>query len=192
MPKKILGLLILAVMITLVIIGAVKNNMADSKALDNMALGSDVDFLPTAEGLAKGEKAPDFQLTTLDGEEVALSDYEGQKVLLNFWATWCPPCRAEMPHMQTYYEEQAEDKNVVILAVNLTTKDKGLGKIEEFVEEFALEFPIPMDVEGDVGSTYQAVSIPTSYMIDTKGRIQNKVVGPMDESMMEQLVEEME
>ncbi|MBT2570435.1 TlpA disulfide reductase family protein [Planococcus sp. ISL-110] len=192
MPKKIIGLLVLAVMVAIVIVGVVQNNMAETEALDNMALGSDVDFLPTDEGLAKGELAPDFQLTTLEGEIVKLSDYKGQKVLLNFWATWCPPCRAEMPHMQTYFEEQAEDENVVILAVNLTTEDKGLEKIEDFVEEFGLEFAIPMDEEGDVGSTYQTVSIPTSYMIDTKGRIQNKVVGPMDLPMMEQLVEEME
>lgn len=192
MPKKIIGLLVLAVMIAIVVIGVVKNSMADSDALSGMALGSDVDFLPTDEGLAKGEKAPDFQLTTLEGEEVKLSDYQGKKVLLNFWATWCPPCRAEMPHMQTYYDEQAKDENVVILAVNLTTEDKGLGKIEDFVEEFGLEFPIPMDENGDVGALYQAVSIPTSYAIDTEGRIQNKVVGPMDETMMEQLIEELE
>lgn len=192
MPKKIIGLLVLATMVVLVIIGAVKNNMAESVALDNMAIGSNVDFLPTDEGLAKGEKAPDFQLTTVDGQEVTLSDYQGQKVLLNFWATWCPPCRAEMPHMQTYFEEHAEDENVVILSVNLTTEDKGLEEIEEFVEEFGLEFAIPMDEKGDVGATYQAVSIPTSYMIDTEGRIRNKVVGPMDLPMMEQLVEAME
>ncbi|EGA89248.1 cytochrome c biogenesis protein [Planococcus donghaensis MPA1U2] len=192
MPKKIIGLVILAVMIAIVIIGAVKNDTAESEALNNMALGSDVDFLPTEEGLAKGEKAPDFQLTTLDGEVVRLSDYQGQKVILNFWATWCPPCRAEMPHMQKYFEEQAEEANVVILAVNLTTEDKGLKKIEDFVEEFGLEFSIPMDEKGAVGSTYQTVSIPTSYIIDTKGRIQNKIVGPMDEPMMEQLVKEME
>ncbi|AIY06099.1 cytochrome c biogenesis protein [Planococcus sp. PAMC 21323] len=192
MPKKIIGLVLLAVMITIVIIGAVKNNTAESEALNNMALGSDVDFLPTEEGLAKGEKAPDFQLTTLDGDVVTLSDYQGQKVILNFWATWCPPCRAEMPHMQSYFEEQAEEDNVVILAVNLTTEDKGLKSIEDFVEEFGLKFSIPMDEKGAVGSTYQTVSIPTSYMIDTKGRIQNKIVGPMDAPMMEQLVKEME
>ena len=192
MPKKIIGLLVLAVMVALVVIGAIKNNMAESEALDNMALGSDVEFLPTEGGLALGEMAPDFQLTTLDGEEVQLSDYRGKKVVLNFWATWCPPCRAEMPHMQTYYEEQADEENVAILAVNLTTEDKGLAQIEDFIEEFGLEFPIPMDEKGDVGSTYQAVSIPTSYMIDTGGRIQNKVVGPMDEAMMEQLIAELE
>lgn len=192
MPKKIIGLLLLAVMVAIVIIGAVQNNMAESEALDNMALGSNVDFLPTDEGLAKGEQAPDFKLATLDGEVVNLSDYQGQKVMLNFWATWCPPCRAEMPHMQTYFEEQASDENVVILAVNLTTEDRGIEKVEDFVEEFGLEFAIPLDEKGDIGSTYQAVSIPTSYMIDTAGRVQHKIVGPMDLPMMEQLVEDME
>ncbi len=192
MPKKIIGLLVLAVMVAIVIIGVVKSNIAETEAIDNMALGSDVEFLPTDEGLAKGKQAPNFQLTTLDGKAVTLSDYQGKKVILNFWATWCPPCRAEMPHMQTYYEEQAERENVVILAVNLTTNDRGLAKIEDFVEEFGLEFAIPMDKKGDVGATYQTISIPTSYMIDTKGRIQNKVVGPMNISMMEQFVKKME
>ncbi|ANU27736.1 TlpA family protein disulfide reductase [Planococcus versutus] len=192
MPKKIIGLLVLAVMVAIVIIGVVKSNIAETEAIDNMALGSDVEFLPTDEGLAKGKQAPNFQLTTLDGKKVTLADYQGKKVILNFWATWCPPCRAEMPHMQTYYEEQAEQENVVILAVNLTTEDKGLAEIEDFVDEFGLEFAIPMDAKGDVGATYQTISIPTSYMIDTKGRIQHKVVGPMDISMMEQFVKKME
>lgn len=192
MPKKIIGLLVLAVMVAIVIIGVVKSNIAETEAIDNMALGSDVEFLPTDEGLAKGKQAPNFQLTTLDGKKVTLADYQGKKVILNFWATWCPPCRAEMPHMQTYYEEQAEQENVVILAVNLTTEDKGLAEIEDFVDEFGLEFSIPMDAKGDVGATYQTISIPTSYMIDTKGRIQHKVVGPMDISMMEQFVKKME
>ncbi len=192
MPKKIIGLLVLAVMVAILIIGVVKNNIAETEAIDKMALGSNVEFLPTDEGLAKGEKAPDFQLTTLDGKAVTLSDYQGQKVILNFWATWCPPCKAEMPHMQKYFEEQAEKENVVILAVNLTTADKGLEKIKQFVEEYELEFSIPMDDKGAVGATYQAMSIPTSYMIDTTGRIQNKIVGPMDTTMMEQFVKEME
>lgn len=192
MPKKIIGLLVLAVMVAIVIIGVVKNNIAETEAIDKMALGSNVEFLPTDEGLAKGEKAPDFQLTTLDGKAVTLSDYQGQKVILNFWATWCPPCKAEMPHMQKYFEEQAEKENVVILAVNLTTEDKGLEKIKQFVKEYELEFSIPMDDKGAVGATYQAMSIPTSYMIDTTGRIQNKIVGPMDITMMEQFVKEME
>ncbi|WP_203332394.1 redoxin domain-containing protein [Planococcus beigongshangi] len=190
--KKTLGLLLVGALIAALILGIVQNNAEEKQATERLNPGSDVDFLPTDEGLAKGETAPDFELTTLDGETVQLSDYRGKKVILNLWATWCPPCRAEMPDMQKYYDEQAQDENVEILAVNLTTEDRGMDKINAFVEEFALTFPIPMDVDGDVGDVYQAATIPTSYMIDTEGRVQNKIVGPMNEEMMEDFIENME
>ncbi|RNF38151.1 peroxiredoxin family protein [Planococcus salinus] len=191
MAKKILGLSLIAVLIVIAITQVVKTNIEETQAIENVALGSEVDFLETKEGLAEGEKALDFELTTLDGETVRLSDYKGKKVILNFWATWCPPCRAEMPHMQTYYEEHAKKENVEILAVNLTELDHGVDKVESFVEEYALSFPVPMDVTGEIGKKYQAVTIPTSYMIDTDGRIQHKIVGPMDENMMINFIQEM-
>lgn len=191
MSKKWIGLVVMAVLIGFTIAGVVKNNLENANEFDNIALGSDVDFLDTDEGLAKGKTAPDFELTTLDGKPVKLSDYQGKKVILNFWATWCPPCRAEMPHMQNYFEEQAEDANAEILAVNLTTEDHGLAKIHDFVKEYELTFPIPMDENGDIGAVYQAITIPTSYMIDTAGRVQNKIVGPMDEGMIEEFVDNM-
>lgn len=190
--KRTLGLLLVGVLITMLVVGVVQKNVEEKQAIDRLNPGSDVEFLPTDEGLAKGETAPDFELTTLDGEAVKLSEYKGKKVILNFWATWCPPCRAEMPDMQKYYEQQAQGENVEILAVNLTTEDKGIDKITAFVEEFSLTFPIPMDTEGEIGDLYQAASIPTSYMIDTEGRVQNKIVGPMNEEMMEDFIENME
>lgn len=190
--KKIAGLLLVGILIVVLVAGIVQKNVEERQATDRLNEGSVVDFLPTEEGLAKGETAPDFELTTLDGEAVRLSDYKGKKVILNFWATWCPPCRAEMPDMQKYYDEQAEGENVEILAVNLTTADKGMDKINAFVDEFSLTFPIPMDTEGDIGDLYQAASIPTSYMIDTDGRVQQKIVGPMNEEMMEEFIEDME
>lgn len=190
--KKLMGLLLVGILIVLLVAGIVQKNVEERQATDRLNEGSVVDFLPTEEGLAKGETAPDFELTTLDGEAVRLSDYKGKKVILNFWATWCPPCRAEMPDMQNYYDEQAEGENVEILAVNLTTADKGMDKINAFVDEFSLTFPIPMDTEGDIGDLYQAASIPTSYMIDTDGRVQQKIVGPMNEEMMEDFIEDME
>ena len=192
MSKKIAGLLLLAVLIGIAVISAVKNNIEETQAIERLTLGSDVNFLDTDEGLAKGEVAPDFELTTLDGEAVKLSDYKGKKVILNFWATWCPPCRAEMPHMQNYFEDEAEKENVAILAVNLTTEDRGIDKVAEFVKEYELDFPIPMDTDGDIGALYQAVTIPTSYMIDTEGKVQNKIVGPMDENMMSGFIANMD
>lgn len=192
MSKKMIGLLLIACMIGIAVAGIVKSNLENKDEFDNMALGSDVDFLPTEEGLAKGELSPDFELTTLEGEKVKLSDYQGKKVILNFWATWCPPCRAEMPHMQNYFEEHATGNNVEILAVNLTTEDRGIDKVRNFVKEYELTFPIPMDEKGDIGTLYQAVTIPTSYMIDTEGRVQNKVVGPMNETMMKEMIANMD
>ncbi|RAZ70326.1 TlpA family protein disulfide reductase [Planococcus maitriensis] len=183
------GLLIAAVLVIILAVWAVFDSQKEDRALNNMALGSNVDFLPTDEGLARGELAPDFELTTLKGEEMRLSDYRGKAVILNFWATWCPPCRAEMPHMQTFYEKQ-QDNDVEVVAVNLTTEDRGMAEIENFVEEFGLSFPIPMDVDGDIGALYQAFSIPTSYIIDKEGRVLHKIVGPMDEEMMNGFIDE--
>nr|WP_309862434.1 redoxin domain-containing protein [Bacillus sp. SLBN-46] len=139
-------------------------------------------------GLQEGNKAPNFSLKTLDGQEVKLSDMVGKKVILNFWATWCPPCKAEMPHMQEFYEEQ-KNNQVTILAVNLTTSEKSSDNIGAFVKDYGLTFPIVLDSEGQVGQTYQAVTIPTSYIIDTKGVIRKKIVGPMDKEMMTELLQ---
>lgn len=192
MSKKMFGLLIVALLIGVMVIGIVKDNLEDTTEFDNVALGSEVEFLATKEGLAQGELAPDFELKTLDGETAKLSDYRGKKVILNFWATWCPPCRAEMPHMQDYYEEKAKEDNVEILAVNLTTADHGMEKITSFVSEYELSFPILLDSEGDMGEVYQAVTIPTSYILDTEGRVQSKFVGPMDQATIEELVSKIE
>lgn len=190
--KKILGLSLVGLLIILLAIGVVQRQAEEKQSAERLNEGSDVEFLPTDEGLAKGETAPDFELTTLDGETARLSDYKGKKVILNFWASWCPPCRAEMPDMQKYYEEQAPGENVEILAVNLTPKDRGMDKITAFIEEFDLTFPIPMDTEGDIDKLYQAAAIPTTYMIDTEGKVRNKIVGPMAEQMMEEFIGNME
>ncbi|SFE87082.1 redoxin domain-containing protein [Alteribacillus iranensis] len=122
-----------------------------------------------------GEKAPDFTLTTLAGDEVTLSEYEGEKVLINFWATWCPPCRAEMPDMQDFYEEH--DAN--ILAVNLTETEGGLNSVEAFVDEFDLTFPIVLDKKVEAANDFGVQPIPTSFFIDRKGIVQSISVGPM-------------
>ena len=95
MSKKIIGLLIAAILLIILAVWAVFDSQKEDRALNKMALGSTVDFLPTDEGLAKGELAPDFELTTLKGEKLRLSDYQGKAVILNFWATWCPVCELE-------------------------------------------------------------------------------------------------
>ncbi len=139
------------------------------------------------EGLEQGNIAPDFKLKTLDGEVVKLSDFRGEQIMLNFWATWCPPCRAEMPDLQKLYEE----KDVVILAVNLLESEESIEDVEQFVEDFTLTFPIVLDSEGNVAKIYQIQPIPTSYMIDEEGRIQNKAIGPLNYELMVQVFDMM-
>lgn len=131
-------------------------------------------------GLEKGNIAPNFELTTLSGETVQLSDYRGEKVMLNFWATWCPPCRAEMPDMEKFYNNE----NVKILAVNLTNTEESQDAVKKFKKEFGLSFPILMDEKLAVANKYQIQPIPTSYMIDSNGKIQHIALGAMNYEMM--------
>jgi thiol-disulfide isomerase/thioredoxin len=144
------------------------------------------------EGIAEGEAAPDFTLEMLDGGELTLSDLRGEKVILNFWASWCGPCRAEMPHMQEFHEEEAGDAGVRVIAVNLSTSERGdqekvMENIQSFVDEFGLTFPIPLDTEGEQMDVYRVITIPTTYIIDTSGIIRHVVRGPMDAEMMRSL-----
>lgn len=134
-----------------------------------------------AVGLQVGDLAPDFQLTTIDGESVVLSEYRGQRVMLNFWATWCPPCRAEMPDMERFYQGH----DVLVLAVNLTQTEESIEDIRQFVEDYNLTFMIPLDEENpSVSSTYEIRPIPTTFMIDSKGVIQQKSYGALNYEQM--------
>ncbi len=138
-------------------------------------------------GVKQGNLAPDFELKTLDGKNIKLSDLRGKRVVVNLWATWCPPCRAEMPDMQEFYETY-KNKGIVVLGVNLTTKERQPESIAKFIEQFGLTFPILLDEQGHVADLYQSVAIPTSYIIDSKGIIHRKVVGPMNKEMMEDML----
>jgi thiol-disulfide isomerase/thioredoxin len=137
-------------------------------------------------GPAKGDKAPDFTLETLSGEKLSLSDLKGKKVILNMWATWCPPCRAEMPDMQKFYNDYGEE--VEIVAVNLTQTETSQDRVDQFVEDFGITFPVVLDKNSDVARDYYAVTIPTSYVIDSKGIIRNKIIGPMSYEWMKEAV----
>ncbi len=124
-------------------------------------------------GLKVGEKAPDFELKTLEGKTVRLSDYRGKKVILNFWATWCPPCKAEMPDIQKYYTEA--DDNVEILAVNIDPQ----YDVKKFVREANVTFPVLLDSNDEVNTMYRILTIPTTYFIDGEGIIRSKYLSVM-------------
>jgi peroxiredoxin len=134
---------------------------------------------PRSVGVNIGDEAPVFELQTLDGKKVKLSDYKGKKVILNFWATWCPPCKKEMPELERYY--QNKPANVEILAVNFTVTEKGKENVVQFIQEHQFSFPILLDEKNKVNSMYEILSLPTTYFIDSDGVIREKFTGPLTE-----------
>ncbi|MDH5761515.1 MAG: TlpA family protein disulfide reductase [Nitrospinota bacterium] len=121
-----------------------------------------------------GFKAPAFTARNLKGNRVQLADHKGQVVILNLWATWCGPCRVEMPGMENLYRRY-RSQGLEILAVSL---DKGPpGKVQAFTDEYKLSFPVLLDSEGQVESKYHTLTIPTTYVIDKKGMVVAEVDG---------------
>ena len=186
MRKKTIGMLITALVLGGMIVMMVKSNTDMTRSDDNLAAGTIINDPEDSSGLKPGEKPPNFELTTLAGDAVKLSDYEGKKVILNFWASWCPPCKAEMPHMEKYYKHYKDSANVEILAVNMTmTERRGLEHVEQFVDAYKLTFPILLDESGDVSKVYDPLtSPPMTYMLNTDGTIAHVIHGPIDEDMM--------
>jgi thiol-disulfide isomerase/thioredoxin len=118
--------------------------------------------------------AVDFELPALDGRTARLSDLKGRVVLLNFWATWCPPCRAEMPAMDRLYRD-LEPKGFTILAVDYK---EPVDAVRTYITELGLSFPILLDTAGDVGdSLYPTTALPTTYVIDRRGQVVARKIG---------------
>ena len=122
-------------------------------------------------------EAPDFTLRNVAGEAVSLSDYRGQVVLLNFWATWCPPCKAEMPSMETLYR-MLKDEGLVFLAVN--AEPNGPQVVPAFLEKNPHSFPILLDDEGLVQKLYGVYKFPETFIIRRDGTIDDRVIGAID------------
>jgi len=115
----------------------------------------------------------DFTLPLLNGEDASLSSYKGKVVILNFWATWCPPCRAEMPSMETLYQ-RFKNQGLEILAVDLGESPR---TVRQFIQTHRYTFPVMLDTNSRIGSLYGIQSIPTSLIIDREGKIIGRVVG---------------
>ncbi len=126
----------------------------------------------------EGALAPDFLLEQLDQGEMRLSDLRGKPVVINFWATWCKPCRQEMPRfVEAYDRHQADD--LMIVAVNL---QEGKSIARPFAEDYGMDFPILVDRDGEVGEKYRLLGLPMTFFVDRDGVIQSIFTGPFQES----------
>lgn len=136
-----------------------------------------------------GFLAPDFELKALTGESVKLSDLRGRAVLVNLWATWCSPCRAEMQTLEKVYREY-RNKGFTVLAINMTQQDDP-STVAPFAEKLRLTFPILLDETGMAERAYQLQSLPSSYFIRRDGVINEVVIGgPMSEALLRMRIEE--
>jgi peroxiredoxin len=132
--------------------------------------------IPNLEPMKENAPTPEFSLLDQQGKKVSLKDFRGKLVFLNFWASWCVPCREEMPAMERLYQE-FKDKNFVVLAVSV--KDRRQDAID-FVKELKLTYPVALDPEGQVGLLYGAWGLPTTYLIGPKGEGLARAWGPAE------------
>jgi peroxiredoxin len=135
-----------------------------------------------------GHPAPEFELKTLEGQTIRLSDFKGQPVLVNFWATWCGPCRAEFPDFQKAWVDNAD--KLAIIAVNHTTLDQR-EQIKPFLDEFGVTFEVVLDETGDTAKAYRILGMPTSIFIDRNGIVNEVFTGPINKSYIESKLSEL-
>lgn len=200
MYKRIIGVIVLVALAGIVIFNIVQKNEGNQAETgpdeydvsgDSNAEGALITSSDSDDGIEEGDTAPDFELETLDGEKLKLSDLQGKKVILNFWATWCPPCKVEMPEMQKFYDEHGDD--VEIVAVNLTGTETNEKKVQDYIAEHEYTYPVPLDKDSEIGNTYMAITVPTSYFIGTDGKVQQpKKVGPMTYEFMEETLDKLD
>lgn len=154
---------------------------------DIMNNDSKIEDTTVVVGLEPGNTAPDFKLPTLEGEQIKLSDFRGKKVIMNMWASWCPPCKAEMPDLQSFYiDHQAE--GIEVFGINLTEAEKNKQDVTHFIEEYELTFPIVLDEKSQTADLYEVTTIPTTYIVDSKGKIAQKIVGMVTYERVKEII----
>ncbi len=135
------------------------------------------------QSLGIGLPAPEFTLKTLAGGQVSLSDYRGRPVLINFWASWCAPCRTEMPDIIAAYKAH-RDTGLEVLAIDNTQLDV-IDDVRQFVDTFQMPFPVPLDEQGEVARAYRVLGLPTSVFVDGEGVVRAVNIGPMTAETIE-------
>ena len=124
-----------------------------------------------------GQPAPNFTLPDLDGKMVKLSNYRGPVVMVNIWATWCPPCVDEMPSMERLYNE-LKGENFEILAVSIDAL--GAQAVAPFMKKYNLSFPALIDPDGTISALYKSTGVPESFIVNQEGILIKKIIGPRD------------
>lgn len=156
-------------------------------ALASLLVGCGSSGPGVSEGIGEGNQAPDFRLEALDGSRISLQDHQGEVVLVNFWATWCAPCRDEIPDIEAVYQARRDD-GFVVLGVN---SHETRGAIQPFVEELGVSYPILIDETGRVEKTYRPVGLPMSVLVDQDGIIQVRHVGLLTRDQLQEYLAEL-
>jgi thiol-disulfide isomerase/thioredoxin len=132
------------------------------------------------KGLSVGrEAAPSFTLSDPEGKEISLSDFKGKPVVLNFWATWCPPCIAEMPALNTI-SDSYKDSGVIVIGIN---SGESVETVKSFVGKFGISFPVLLDGDQKINDKYKIFGLPTTFFIDKNGVIVDQIVGGAEEEI---------
>ncbi|MBS2969459.1 thiol-disulfide oxidoreductase ResA [Metabacillus sp. KIGAM252] len=142
-------------------------------------------FFANKERVKVGSEAPDFVVTDLEGERHQLSEYRGKGVLLNFWGTWCEPCKREMPYMDNQYDHY-KNLGVEIIAVNIAESDVA---VNSFAKQYGLTFPIGIDKDRQILDEYGVKPLPTTFLIDKTGKVTNIVKGQQTERNIRDMME---
>ncbi len=132
-----------------------------------------------------GSQAPDFLLTDMQGNKHQLSEYKGKGVFLNFWGTWCPPCKKEMPYINNQYQ-QFKDQGVQVLSVDIQESELA---VNQFAERFKLDFPIMIDKDKEVMTVYGVDKLPATFLIDKNGKVVKYFTGELTENMVREFME---
>lgn len=185
--RVFLGLLAVALLGLPLAIQGCAPSAQDTKRSDQEGSGTislkGSELAPTPE---IGRLAPGFTLVDLEGSALRLSDFRGKVVFLNFWATWCPACRAEMPEIEAVYQEY-KDKNVVVIGVDILESE---DDVRQFVQQGGYSWTFVIDTTGEVANNYKIAAIPTSFFIDSEGIIRAVNIGAMTRRVMEAKLDE--
>lgn len=163
------GLIAIGIMTYLLL----QNNPAITTQQDFSVVPAEVNFA-----------APELPLEDLEGNPVSLDDYLGQVVLVNLWATWCPPCREEMPTLQSFYEKYKDD-GFVLVAIN---QEEPRDVVAPFVQEFGLTFPVWLDLEYLAEREFDTMNLPSSYVVDRNGQVRLMWIGGISKKNLEKFV----